>query len=214
MRTPDSLSFQRLLDWVEGRLPEAEAAQVTRQVARADPSTRELVAWLRAFQKLRHAVILETPPPEVREILRQRFAAYCQEQRPPSIWRRLAGVLLFDSRTQPGLVGLRSQAAQVRPRQLIYTTEVADLALHISQPSQQAGLDLSGQIFLLDESATASARGFVVQLLHGETEMDLTMTDELGEFSFTGLPPGRYDLILGDGHQEIVISEIELTLQP
>ena len=213
MPTPNSLSFQRLLDWIEGRLPADESAQIAQQVTHAEPEIRDLVAWLQAFQKLRQAVVLDRPPQEVRESLRRRFQEHCQEQRGPSLWQRLAGILLFDSRMQPGLAGLRSPTAQVQPRQLIYTSEVADLALHISQPPQQAGLDLHGQIFLLDET-TASAQGFVVQLLQGETEMGLTMADDLGEFGFTGLPPGRYDLILSDDQREIAVQGIELTLQP
>ncbi len=213
MPTPNSLSFQRLLDWIEGRLSPEESAQVAQQVTQADQEIQDLVAWLQAFQKLRQAVVLDRPPQEVREALRHRFQEHCQEQRGPNLWQRLAGILLFDSRMQPGLAGLRSQTAPTQPRQLIYTSEVADLALHISQTPQQAGLDLHGQIFLLDESAT-SVQGFVAQLLQGETEMGLAMADDLGEFSFTGLPPGRYDLVLSDDQHEIVVNGIELTLQP
>lgn len=69
---PETLTFATLLDWVEGRLPEAEAEQVRAAIA-ADPQARTTVAWMRRFQRLRAGIVLATPPPETRQRLEALF---------------------------------------------------------------------------------------------------------------------------------------------
>jgi hypothetical protein len=43
------VDFSRLVDWVDGRLPEGEAQALEEQVARADSQTLADIAWLRKF---------------------------------------------------------------------------------------------------------------------------------------------------------------------
>jgi hypothetical protein len=72
------LTFSQLLDWIEGRLTEEEAAEVARLVESADSETKETVAWLRAFARIANEVVLASPPEEVREALVARFAGRLQ----------------------------------------------------------------------------------------------------------------------------------------
>ena len=67
------LDFARLVDWVEGRLPEEEARAVEAQIDAADTATLADVAWLRAFALISKNTVIASPPPELREALIERF---------------------------------------------------------------------------------------------------------------------------------------------
>ena len=67
------LDFARLVDWVEGRLPEEEARAVEAQIDAANTATLADVAWLRAFALISENTVVASPPPEVRETLIERF---------------------------------------------------------------------------------------------------------------------------------------------
>jgi hypothetical protein len=103
--SPDPPSFAELLDWLEGRLPNAEAQAVARRLEAAGPASAGLSAdldWLRAFQAASRLVRLAAPPPTLHAELRRRFAARAQAQaiNPPGLFARLAAALTFDSRAQ------------------------------------------------------------------------------------------------------------------
>ena len=57
MREPVSLSFARLVDWVEGRLSDTETRAVADQVAQADAQLQATVRWLRAFRTIRKRLL-------------------------------------------------------------------------------------------------------------------------------------------------------------
>jgi hypothetical protein len=71
-RRPD---FARLVDWVEGRLHEDEVRAVEETLAGADSATLADIAWLRGFLEAAANVVIESPPPGVRETLIQLFEA-------------------------------------------------------------------------------------------------------------------------------------------
>ena len=118
MPESQDVEFTRLLDWVEGRLPEEEARTVEEQVAAADSATRADVAWLRAFARISEETVIASPPPEVREELIERFEAYAEGKRHPALLQRLVATLTFDSNLRPAL-GLRAATAPEPQRQLV-----------------------------------------------------------------------------------------------
>ncbi|MGH2545192.1 MAG: hypothetical protein ACRDIB_20565, partial [Ardenticatenaceae bacterium] len=92
-------------------------------------------------------------------------------------------------------------------RQLIYSTEVADIVLDI-QPRQQARhFDLMGQILPTQDVAPST---FCVQLLQETTEKALTRVDEMGEFALEALVPGTYEIILSGEGIEIHLPSLSL----
>jgi hypothetical protein len=200
------ISFERLADWVEGRLSEEEARALEEQVAVADEATRAQVKWLHAFARTNESVVLDTPPHEVRDELIRRFGAYAEGRHTPSFLQRLVATLSFDSGLQPAF-GVRSAAGQEKQRQLVYTTDAADIALNVRPRPRNGHLDLDGQVFPADSADPAS---FSVQLLSGAKEVDLTTTDELGEFAFQSVSPGAYQILVSGERVEILISTIEL----
>ena len=206
MPEPNRISFERLVDWVEGRLSEEESRAVEEQVAVADAATREQVEWLRAFARLNEAVVLDAPPQEVRDELIRRFDAYAEGRRRPSLLQRLVATLSFDSGLQPAF-GVRTTGGQGEQRQLVYTTDAADIALNVRPRPRNGHLDLDGQVFPADDADPAS---FSVQLLSGADEVGLSTTDELGEFAFQGVVPGAYQILVSGERVEILISSVEL----
>ncbi len=206
MRDSGRISFERLVDWVEGRLSEEESRVVEEQVAVADEATREQVEWLRGFARVSEDTVLDAPPREVRDELIRRFDAYAEDRRVPSLLQRLVATLSFDSGLQPAF-GVRSGAGPGEQRQLVYTTDAADIALNVRPRARNGHLDLDGQVFPADDADPAS---FSVQLLSGADEVGLTTTDELGEFAFESVSPGAYQILLSGERVEILISSVEL----
>jgi hypothetical protein len=203
----NEISVERLADWAEGRLSEEEARTVEEQVASADETTRAKAEWLRAFDRVRKNIVLDTPPEAVREELIRRFDAYAEGSQSPGVLQRFVASLSFDSGLQPAL-GVRSADAQdASQRQLIYTTDVAEIALNIRRRPRDEHLDLDGQVFPTEDADPAS---FSIQLLSGAEEVGLTVTDELGEFGFEAVAPGSYQVLVSSDRAEILISPVEV----
>lgn len=201
--------FSELIDWLEGRLPPDQARAVAERLETADAATQADLDWLRLFLQARQSVQFASPPPSVRETLKQRFAAYAEARQPPGLFQRWLATLTFDSRAQPATAGLRSaQRADEDPqRQLIYTTEAAEIALTVQPGLPDKNFIVTGQIFPAED---IPAHMFSIQLLHDVQEVDLAVADELGEFTFADLPAGEYEMVVSAGQYEVVISSLRL----
>jgi hypothetical protein len=215
MAQPRSISFAQIIDWVEGRLDAEQSAAVARQVE-VDATLAADVAWLRRFLQVSQSVTLAEPPADLRMQLRARFAAHKRSQ--PGLLQRLIAALSFDSGPQPLLTGVRSAARS--PRQWVFTTQIADIAL-VLQPRGDDRFDLLGQILPLNAPSAPAPVGeeapiYRVHLLTGsdtETEeVAITESDDLGEFVFPDLAPGGYQLLLHAEDRQIFIPHFDLTL--
>ncbi|MFQ5857615.1 MAG: hypothetical protein ACE5LU_18575 [Anaerolineae bacterium] len=207
MPKTNALSFARLVDWIEGILTEEEATAVAAQVAIADDATRADVGWLRAFAQVSATIVLAAPSPEVRDLLVRCFEAYAQGRRQPGFLQRLIATLTFDSGVQLAAAGARGIDAQGPQRQLIYATDLADIALNVQPRARDKHLDVNGQVLPKGDVAPDIVS---VQLLRGTTELGITTTDELGEFDFEAIPAGAYEMVLSTDQFEIVIATVEL----
>ncbi|MDX1665334.1 MAG: hypothetical protein R3272_16190 [Candidatus Promineifilaceae bacterium] len=219
------LTFERLLDWLEGQLTEEDAAAVEREVAAAGPEVHDVLAWLRRFQQVSEGVVLGTPPPSIREELKRRFrtrrakrervSARFERQRGPGILRRLTAALTFDSGSELVLSGVRSPgglASAENARQLLYETDLAEIAINLQPQIGGSGFELMGQVYPLEGSEPPH---FSAQLLYGGEEIGLTTTDELGEFFFPDLRSGQWSGSTLVGHTILLCNdqvEIELPL--
>lgn len=201
------IDFSQLVDWMEGRLSEAEAHAVEEQVAVADSATLADVAWLYKFVSATEVTVLESPPPEVRSTLIARFEAYAEGRRTPGLLKRVVASLAVDSGLRPA-VGVRAAGAQGVRRQLIYTADAVDVALNFWPRDRDKNLDLEGQVFPRHEMELGS---FSVQLLRDETELAITTTDDLGGFAFESMLPDVYTIILSTDQVEVSITSVELS---
>jgi hypothetical protein len=206
MAEHNELSFEQLVDWVDGRLTAEDAGSLARQVMASQPELQAEAAWLHAFRQMRQQIMLARPPAAVRQVLLARFADYAQGLRSPSLIQRIVAALTFDSLLQPLPAGVRGEEA--RPRQLVFAAERLDLVLNIHPRPGDERLDLLGQILPNDMALTPES--FAIQLLRDETEVAMAMADDLGEFDFTALTSGAYRLVLSGEDMEITLPAIEL----
>jgi len=206
MSAQKRIPFETLADLVDGRLSESEAAEVRCQLADADPYTQTDLAWLQALASFRQAMPLEAPPDRVRQALRAYFRRWAEERRRPGLFQRLVAQLAFDSRLQPALVGIRTGPTE--PGQLLYTTDQMDIELHLL-PAGPDRVRVLGQA--LPRNPDLDVTACPVQLLAGEQEVDLTSTNDLGEFIFEAIPRGDYTLVLVTEDGEIELEHVDLT---
>lgn len=201
--------FSELVDWLEGRLPPNQARAVAERLETADAATQADLDWLRLFLQARQSIQFASPPSRVRETLKERFSAYAEARKPPGLLKRWFASLSFDSRMQPVTAGLRSaqRAGEGPQQQLIYTSEAAEVALSIHSTPPNQNFMVTGQIF---PAGDLPARAFSIQLLRGIREIDLALPDELGEFTFTNLPAGDYEMVVSAGEYEVVIPSLRL----
>ena len=201
--------FSELLDWLEGRLPPDEAQAMAERLHAADAATQADLDWLRIFLQARQSIQFASPPPSVRDTLKQRFAAYADAREPPGPFQRWLANLTFDSRAQAVTAGLRSAAEEGQQRQLIYSTEAAEIALTVQSILPDKNFMVTGQIFPMGDIPTHT---FSIQLLRDAWEVALAATDELGEFTFADLPAGEYEIVASAGQYEVVIPSLHLQL--
>ena len=204
-------SFAQLLDWIEGRLSEQDAALIAKRVADADEALRMTVEWLRNFSHVSTRVTLKPLPASYHQELLRQFKARIEENPAPSLFRRLLARLTFDSGAQLATAGVRTINGLGNQRQIVYSSDVADVVIN-TQPSRGRGqMDMLGQVMPLSKAAETA---FVVQLLHNDTEFQITQADSIGEFFFEAVPPGRYGLVLSAEQLEIHTPILELLLNP
>jgi hypothetical protein len=140
------------------------------------------------------------------ESLIQRALGLWQPRTPPlqaatplaGLRRRLSALLDFDSAT-PTAAGLRSGGDGMR--QLLFSAEGRDVDLRISAPGGTR-CRLSGQILGPDEAGVAL-------LVCGEFQAE-TAWNELSEFSFDGVPPGRCSITLRSAEWELVLPDVDV----
>jgi hypothetical protein len=209
MNESNGPSFSELLDWLEGRLSPDEAGAVAERLHAADAATQSDLDWLRLFLQARQSIQFASPPPSVRETLKKRFAAYVEARHPPGLFQRWLATLTFDSLVQPVTAGFRSAAEEGQRRQLIYTTEAAEIALNIHSNLPGKNLIVTGQIF---PTTDTPMHAFSIQLLRDSREVDLAATDELGEFTFSELQAGEYQMVVSAEHYEMVIPSVPLQI--
>lgn len=198
---PGRPSLGKLVEWLEGRLDPATAEQVAAQVAGPDERTRRTVEWLRGFLTTAHALPLRKPPPIVRQSLDQYFGRWSRAQAELGQQPRTVHVrLLFDSRQDLALAGVRAGAGEDDVFHLAYTCGEGDLLVDVYRLG--TGLvRLDGQMILNQPQeapvfeASVAGPGFAVRTTGG---------DELGRFSLTDVPDRPCQLQATNGLVTIV----------
>ena len=207
MRDENKPKFADLLDWLEGRLPEEQARLLSEQLSVAGEETQYNLEWLRGFLQLSREVKLASPPAKVRDVLKDRFRTYAQDRKSPDLIQRLQATLAFDSSTGFATAGVRAAPSTGRQKQLVYKTRIAEIALNLQPRADDQRINLIGQVF---PTGDISPDSFVIQLVQNSSDMELTTTDDLGEFFFEGLLADTYDIIILADQFEVVIPSIQL----
>lgn len=194
--------WAEIVDWLENRLDDEQAARVGRAVESGDPATLAALRWFAGFNTTARAMPLEAPPPIVAQRLRQAFVRWSAGPRGPRADPvELIADLVFDSRRDLDLVGLRSADDPDRVVYLAFRAPGADLVVDLRH-AETGTLDIEGQVFVESEGVTASVfeaaaegDGWALRTVDG---------DELGRFHLSAVP--RDELVLRVTNGEIVLT--------
>ena len=201
-------SFERLIDYLDGRLAEDEAARLA---AHVDSGCRHCAPTRDWYVLVRQAVSADDcvePPPWV---LKRAVRIFDEKGSRPRLVERLGRAvasLVFDSLAQPVILGVRS--TETANRQLLYRAGDYSVDLQIA-PSDGASLDVRGQVLREGEEGFESVAGIKVELTPGGEVTRETLTDGTGEFAFEGLEPGEYDLRLEAKDLNITVYGLPIT---
>ena len=188
------IPFSALVDLADEKV--AGSAEVSEHLSACLECSSQLQK-LRQTIGLMRADTLENPPSTLVERVRNVFPSHTKSRKPaPSFVRRVVASLSFDSLTAAPAFGLRSQTDG--GRQLIYSTETADIELRVSPENEVAGQILGvtcehGEVNLAGESFSASAT-----------------LNELCEFSFGSVPAGTYKISVQLPGELVDIPRLEL----
>src|ERR1041384_3395343 len=189
-------------------IPFTELANIADEQAHAAAETLEHLATCshcaKELQTLRQAIGLmriddvENAPASLIKNAKAMFRGRGANREPSRLARVLAA-LTFDSLTAKPAFGLRSAASA--GRQLVYSTEIADIDLRVSPQSGE--WEVTGQIL------GASQSGGKVNL---ESENFSASADlnELAEFGFQSVPSGIYTMFVQLPELEIEIPPLQL----
>lgn len=209
MSEDQQLDFARLVEWVDGELSLEQSQQVTDSLQMASEEMKADALFLQRFRQASQEIKLAAPPASVRELLIQRFERFAKSRQSGSFLERLIAILTFDSGRQWASAGIRSAFQIGRPRQLIFNADTTEIALNIQPRRKNQSLNISGQVFAITE---ADYPLFAVQLVQNDREVSITSTDDLGEFMFSDLPVGEYEMVLSSDQFEVLIRPLSLQL--
>lgn len=174
------IPFTALVDVADENSP--TSAEVSEHLSACSHCSSQLEKIRQTIGLMRSDKSYETPASLV-DNAKSIFGSRVVDREPSpeaSFVERVIAALSFDSLTAAPAYGLRSQTSG--GRQLIYTTETADIELRVSPENDVAGQILGatceyGEVNLESENFSATAR-----------------LNELCEFSFGSVPVGSYKI--------------------
>lgn len=199
--------FAKLVDWVDGRLPEAEAAQLARLIEHTDDRTRATLAWLRAFRGARRFAPLAAPSASARAGALRAFAQRANAAAEPGLLRRIIATLA----PAPKFSAARSAHARADLRRLSFNADGFDVIVEIQARREDGLFDVNGQVLAPENNNEADAADITVQLLRDLAQAGMTATNEFGEFAFEAVAPGDYAIILRAQRVEIEVAPLALS---
>lgn len=203
---PTPPEFAQLVDWIDGRLPEAEASRLSQLIERADDRTRATVAWLRAFRGARRFAPLATPSASARAGALRAFAERASANAAPDLLRRIIATLA----PTPKFAAVRSAGARADQQRLTFNADGFDVVVEVQARREDGLFDINGQVFVPEDNGEAAAN-ITVQLLRDQAESGMTATHEFGEFAFEGVAAGDYAIVLRAQRVEIEVAPLALS---
>ena len=190
------ISFTELADLADEK-SRPSSPETLEHLAGCSHCAKELQA-LRQTIGLMRTDDVEDAPANLVKYAKNMFTGRSASRGPSRLARVLAS-LTFDSLTAKPAFGLRSGASS--GRQLVYSTEIADVDLRVSPQSGE--WEIAGQIL-----GSSQAQGRVnLESESFSTSVDL---NELAEFGFQSVPSGIYRMFVHLPELEIEIPPLQL----
>ncbi len=215
MKKSNCPDFEKLLDYVQQRLPDTQIEDVRYHLAECAECEREVAQLQILVSDLQEDSIIQVPVTAHVKAMAL-FSAWADSQPSPAStvgWRHLLAKLVFDTGVTSAATlaaGLRAETNIVpshKTRQLLYSIENGkiEIDLQLRSASQSDRVNLIGQVLGV---TTQERRIELVLLPQGqllEAEVDETFT-----FEFQDLPAGEYKLNLHCDQELIEIPSITL----
>ncbi len=201
-------TFEQVIDYLDGKLPPAEAARVAAHLAGDCAACAETRTWYERVRQIAASDNMVAPPAWAFK----RAARIFDTARRPRLVERIGEAvarLVFDSFARPQLAGIRS--TETANRQLLYRAEDYSIDLQVT-PANEARSGLLGQVLREGEERFESVANRRLDLMRGGEPFYSTVTDERGEFHFRAVKHGTYDLRIEVADGKIMISELPVTL--
>ena len=189
------ISFTELADVADEQ--STPAAETLKHLATCSHCAKELQTLRQAIGLMRIDDVENAPASLIKnakDMFRIRGA-----NREPSRLARVLAALTFDSLTVKPAFGLRSGISA--GRQLVYSTEMADIDLRVSPQSGE--WEIAGQI--LGSSQATGKVNLKSESFHASADLN-----ELAEFGFQSVPSGIYTLFVHLPELEIEIPPLQL----
>jgi hypothetical protein len=203
MRCP---SLQRLVDYLDDRLAEPDRAGVADHLATGCLACGETRNWYASVRLATSTDDSVAPPPWVFKRAIRIFDAAQRPRLKERIGQAIAW-LIFDSFARPALAGVRS--SETANRQLLYRAGDYSIDVQIA-PSEETRAVLIGQILREGESNFESVSGLKLEIVQGERPVSSSVTDEMGEFKFSGVEHGVYKLRIELSEGSITIPDLPI----
>ncbi|MBI3949176.1 MAG: hypothetical protein HY314_01795 [Acidobacteria bacterium] len=204
------VQIEQLLDFTQDRAEPVERDLIQAHLASGCTRCQGNLAWIQKIVWLTATDDSVEPPKWVLDRAVRLFQIY-GPQRKPGLLQRITASLVFDSLTQPQLVGVR-QTGQAA-RQSLYRAGEWDVDLSFEPGEGPETIDIAGQV-LKGEGQIGEVAGIPVHLIQGEEILASTVADQLGEFTFDCVASGTYSLridlrdqSLWIGHMDVKLSE-------
>ncbi len=200
-------SFERLIDYLDNRLPEDEAAGVSAHLTASCADCAESRDWYKQVRDVAAADDTVAPPSWV---LKRAIRIFDAPREHPKLAARLGqsiAALVFDSFARPVLAGVRS--TETANRQLLYRAGDFSIDLQVTS-SEDSRADLIGQVLKQGDPTFESVAGLEFGIARGGETVFSAVTDEMGEFIVRGVEPGLYDLRIELSQGSISVPDVPL----
>jgi anti-sigma factor RsiW len=193
------ISFEHLVDLIDGRLQASERASVQEHTATCPQCAAELSAVEHTIEIMRNDTSEEPPDQAIARAVHLFRSRTPVAARQPSVRQRLIAVLRFDSAQQPLAFGMRT--GQAGPRQLVFSAEGRHVDLRV-MPVGDTWV-LAGQV--LGAGAGGEAK------LQGPYGTARTELNAQCEFTMPGVKTGTYTLTLGLPDIDLEITDLSVS---
>lgn len=193
------ISFAKMVDLAEHRLPESERAASLSHIAQCSQCATESAQLAKTLELIRTDKSEDAPP----YLIARAVSLFGEPavSTTPTFVERIVATLIFDSWTNSPAFGVRS-SGQAKERQLLFNTGESDLDLRVKHAGEE--WIVSGQVL----GSECSAGGYIE--LEGECGTAQTELNDLCEFTLSPVPAGSYRLRLRLTGIEVEVPQLEL----
>ena len=200
--------LDQLMDYCEGQLDNDDVELIEAHLASGCSVCSENRQWYERVRGIAASDIAAEPPSWV---LKRAVGLFDRERaRLTAIdsLGRLVASLVFDTRSQPALSGVR--LAEISDRQLLYRAGHYSIDLQIALSDQRLA-DLTGQILRENDSRFESVANIPLELIREGEKVSSTVTDEIGKFKMARIDRGEYELLIDTREGVVTVSRLSIT---